>query len=143
MAEVLEHLIEDAAALLEVRRVLHASGILVLSVPFFHDRAEYHVRIHSPRSIRRLLDCVGFKTVSYVERGGLITFARTLHGLRQLLRGVINEAQFNRAVVGADLFLNQHFRWLLRRSRYYGCYLSARKIAAHDPRALNVYEFRH
>ena len=62
-AEVIEHLIEDVHGLREVRRVLKPTGTLRLTVPFFHDIPEYHVRIHSPKSIRRVLQAAGFAVV--------------------------------------------------------------------------------
>src|SRR5208282_5857715 len=68
--EVLEHLFHDFMALQEIRRVLRDDGVLVLSVPFYHDTGEYHVRVHTPKTIRRLLEGSGFGIVEFVERGG-------------------------------------------------------------------------
>ncbi len=143
MAEVLEHLIEDHSALLEARRVLHNTGFLVVSVPFYSDQAEYHVRIHSPQSIYRLLSCAGFEVVTYIERGGLISFPRLIHGLRYVLRNFISSEQISNTVIRIDLFLSQYLRWPLRHSPFYGCYLLACKSKTVDPRPLNVYKFQH
>ena len=143
MPEVLEHLIEDAPALAEVRRVLCDDGVLVVSVPFYDDEAEFHVRIHSPRSIRRLLHSAGFEVVAYIERGGLVSMPRLVHAARRLCRPLIKPDRFNQAVVRFDHFLARHFTWLLKRSRGYGCYLAARKGSVLDSRQLNVEEFRH
>ncbi len=72
MAEVLEHLFEDCAALTEVRRVLKEDGILVLTVPYFsntQDEPEFHVRIHTRRTIERLLAYCGFQIEDHFFRG--------------------------------------------------------------------------
>jgi len=68
--EVLEHLLEDFVTLQEIRRVLKKEGFLILSVPFYHDIPEHHVRVYTPRTIKRLLEGSGFKIVEYVEKGG-------------------------------------------------------------------------
>lgn len=143
MSEVLEHLVDDAAALAEARRVLYDDGLLVVSVPFYDDEAEFHVRIHSPRSIRRLLRCTGFEPVVHVVRGGLISWPRFVHAVRRLCRPVIRPERFNEGVVWIDHFLSRHCGWLLQRSRSYGCYMAARKVAPVDYKQANVNEFRH
>jgi SAM-dependent methyltransferase len=143
LAEVLEHLIDDAAALLSARRVLADDGRLVVTVPFYDDGAEFHVRIHSPASIRRLLSSCGFEIVEYYERGGLVAFARAIHASRKLASFVLAAERYNRLIIRADRWLARHARWLLRRSPGYGCYLWARKSSAIDYRSLNALEFGH
>jgi SAM-dependent methyltransferase len=143
MAEVLEHLIDDALALKEVRRVLHDSGRLIVTVPFFNDAPEYHVRIHSPASIRRLLNNNGFEITEYYERGGLITFPKLVHGIRKILKPVCGIETYNRLIIRIDRWLSRRASWLLRLSPFYGCYLSAKKSLAADYRTLNAYEFKH
>jgi len=143
MAEVLEHLIGDAAALAEARRVLRDDGLLVASVPFYDDKAEFHVRIHSPRTIRRLLRGSGFEPVAYIERGGLISYPRLVHAMRRALSPIIQPNRFNEGIVRIDHFLSRHGRRLLRRSSSYGCYVAARKAAPVDYKQVNVNEFRH
>jgi SAM-dependent methyltransferase len=71
VGEILEHLVLDANAVKEARRVLTKGGVLLATVPFAHDEPEYHVRIHSRRSIRRLLENSGFRVERLVERPGL------------------------------------------------------------------------
>jgi SAM-dependent methyltransferase len=143
LAEVLEHLIDDAPDLREVRRVLRDTGLLIVSVPFFNDAPEFHVRIHSPASIRRLLSNSGFELTQYYERGGLITFPRIVHGLRKILRSVIRIEKYNQSIINIDRLLSRKAGWLLRLSPYFGCYLSAKKSEMADYRALNTREFRH
>lgn len=69
MAEVIEHLWEDVAALKEIHRLLAPDGGLLLTVPFYHDIPEFHFRIHSPQTIRRLLAYCGFEVVEIAYRG--------------------------------------------------------------------------
>lgn len=70
MCEVIEHLFEDYFALQQIRNILKEDGYLILSVPFYHDKCEFHVRIHSPLTIKRLLEYSGFEIIEFVEKGG-------------------------------------------------------------------------
>ena len=76
MGEILEHLILDYQALKEARRVLLPTGNLIVTVPFLHDEPEYHIRVHTPASIARLLKSAGFTIADYLERPGLLPLAR-------------------------------------------------------------------
>lgn len=70
--EVLEHLWHDVSALNEIHRILNKNGILVITVPYLsnsQDVPEFHVRVHSPRTIRRLLENCGFKLKEHFCRG--------------------------------------------------------------------------
>lgn len=69
LAEVVEHLWEDMVALREIHRILCQGGKLLITVPFYHDEPEYHFRIHSPRTIRRLLEHAGFEIIKFSFRG--------------------------------------------------------------------------
>ena len=71
MGEILEHLVKDQLALNEARRVLTPSGRVIVTVPFLHDEPEYHIRVHTPKSIQRLLTNTGFSINCYLERPGL------------------------------------------------------------------------
>lgn len=70
MAEVIEHLFEDVEALREVRRVLTENGVLVITVPFGNDAPDYHVRVHTDKTISRLLRYGGFKVDRMIYKGG-------------------------------------------------------------------------
>ncbi|MFH1422120.1 MAG: methyltransferase domain-containing protein, partial [Planctomycetota bacterium] len=85
MGEILEHLIEDKQALTEINRILADDGILVVTVPLYNDKGEFHVRIHSPLSIKRLLAACGFSVEKVIYRGGLISFPGFLKKLRAVL----------------------------------------------------------
>ena len=138
MAEVLEHIWNDFDALREARRVLRDNGRLIVTVPFYHDVPEYHVRIHSPRTIHRLLAANGFQVTDYIERGGLITWPRLVHGLRKIVGAAVSKT-----VVRCDEWLGRRRSWLLRLSPGYGCYVAAVKSQAVDFEQMNVAEFRH
>jgi len=88
MNEVLEHLFWDLAALEEVYRVMKNNGVLVVSVPYMsniQDAPEHHVRIHSPRTMRRLLERAGFVIEEHFCRG----FCSRLIQLNPLIRTLI------------------------------------------------------
>jgi SAM-dependent methyltransferase len=154
MGEVLEHLIDDKSALTEARRILADNGVLIVTVPFYSDASEYHVRIHSLLSIRRLLAACGFSVEETIFRGGLISFASLLKKLRSLLyiisfpflprrefRRERFKESFCRTVAKFDMFLGKRCRFLLKFSRYRGCYILARKAQPMDFAAINVEEF--
>lgn len=71
IGEVLEHLKSDIKALSNIKRVLKDDGKLAVSVPFYNDWEDGHMRIHSPISARRLLLMAGFSIEDYIERPGL------------------------------------------------------------------------
>lgn len=149
MAEVIEHLIDDIAALWEIRRVLKDDGILALTVPFFHDDADYHVRVHSPLSIKRLLAACGFRVLEYVERGG--GFAELLHS-RWLFRMALHLSSFlvfsvsrrtvyepvNRVLAAVDEYFGRHEYSLWHRwSQHYGAMLKCCKGPVINYQAIN------
>jgi hypothetical protein len=76
MGEILEHVFEDVRALKEVRRILNDQGVLIVTVPYFDDKENYHVRIHSRRTIKRLIENCGFKVIKEITRGCLISFSK-------------------------------------------------------------------
>ncbi len=78
MGEVIEHLFEDVDALLDIKRVLRPSGILILTCPYFHETPEYHVRIYSAKTIRRLFKYTGWEITDNIKRGALFSKDRYL-----------------------------------------------------------------
>lgn len=75
LAEVIEHLFEDKNALEEIHRILKPEGTLIISVPYFsneQDAPEYHVRVHTQKTIRRLLEYVGFTIEDHFYRGMMV-----------------------------------------------------------------------
>lgn len=72
LAEVIEHLFEDYVALTEINRILKDDGTLVVTVPYFsnvQDEPEFHVRVHSHKTITRLLQHTGFAIEEHFYRG--------------------------------------------------------------------------
>lgn len=65
--DVIEHLDDDAAGLVEIRRVLKPGGILLLNVPAFmslwsgKDAANHHRRRYRRAPLRRLVESAGFR----------------------------------------------------------------------------------
>lgn len=64
---VLEHVLRDHDALLNIRAVLNNSGKLILRVPLYDDNEETHVRLYSKKILRRLLASSGYLICSYRE----------------------------------------------------------------------------
>jgi|GEM_PF-1984971 len=131
LAEVIEHLFEDHLALAEIHRILKKDGTLVITVPYFsnvQDEPEFHVRIHSRKTITRLLQHSGFVIIEHFFRGvmsrmpqknvlsKLITF-----GISKLLRTIFGQEKgsrfFRHLFFSAEKFLGSHAFFLpLQRS---------------------------
>lgn len=95
LREVLEHLWNDTRALSEVRRVLTDDGVVIIAVPFYDDANEFHVRIHSPKSLRKLAGACGFEPTLVVDRPGVITVPDWLNSALKLM-STISYAAFGR-----------------------------------------------
>ncbi len=105
-----------------------------MTVPFYHDKPEYHFRIHSPKTIRRLLEYAGFEIERWTYRGlairtpnWLVAFAALLLFPflgRDSLR-LLNEKiyVFHNILSGA--------KRLNRLTNGYGALIVARKISSH------------
>lgn len=161
LGEVLEHLFDDVSALKEIRRILKDDGLFILTIPFFNDIPEYHVRIYSPKTIQRLLEHCGFAIIRYIERGGLITYTKWLKKLRSLLklsckivlllRGLNKikdfkwdsrfKAKFNNVLAWIDFKLGEKRFFLLKKSKYYGCYITAEKGPFRSFKETNIEKF--
>lgn len=65
--DVIEHLEDDKAALLEIRRVLRSNGVALINVPAFQslwsgkDRANHHYRRYTAGTLRHALETCGFR----------------------------------------------------------------------------------
>ena len=134
MNEVLEHLVRDYQALNHLKRVLKDDGVLVMSVPFLHEAEPTHVRVHTRRSVERLLLCCGYTLDSVIERPGLGIWPRWVnwvnHGISILLF-----AGFGRTIYPITLPLlwkveywsGRHCLPWRRYSRCWGGYFAFRK----------------
>lgn len=97
MNEVLEHLFRDVDALQEVHRILTADGVLVITIPYFanvQDRDEYHVRVHSPRTVVRLLERCGFEVEEHFCRGFGTWIPQSALGIRGMLYASFKLVEF-------------------------------------------------
>jgi len=148
--EVLEHLFLDVAALEEVRRILKDNGVLVITLPYFSNRQdlpEFHVRVHSPRTIRRLLENCGFQLEDHFCRG----FSSSLPPLSKLTAALIRVLQkgaekfapmdpdravdfVNRNFLSLEKWLGSspYLTWFQRLFSTYGGIMSARKSSKKD-----------
>lgn len=148
IADVIEHLVEDHAALANIHRILRPEGKLILTVPFLHDVEATHIRVHTPASIHRLIEACGFSVEILVVRG-LVSldkrlFKRSIHLLNLvsyfLLRRTFYQPLF-RSLAELSWYVGQNYPALLRPTKYWGAYLSCRKGEKKDFRGLNVKEF--
>jgi SAM-dependent methyltransferase len=146
LGEVLEHLKYDVRALDNLRTVLMPSGLLIVSLPFFHDSEEGHMRIHSPKSGRRLLSMAGFKVVDYLERPGLMWWNSiqniVLHSICLLSWALLRKTAYKCeiALIGRFEWITGHLQWprIIRRlSTKYGGYYLCQKDIQFDHLSLN------
>jgi SAM-dependent methyltransferase len=146
IGEVLEHLKEDTRALNNISKVLKLNGIIVVSIPFYHDMEEGHMRIHSPISGRRLLSMGGFEVEDYLERPGIFWFRRGnyfLHGLNLISYTLFNKTIYSwlTNILGNFEWKFGHKLWLrpIRRiSKCFGGYYVCKKAECFDYLDLNI-----
>jgi len=143
IAEVLEHIWNDFGAVQEARRILKDNGKLIITVPFYNDDPDYHVRLHSPKITQRLLRANGFTPIDYIERGGLVSFPRVVHGIRKVLNLVGLGQAWNEWVIALDEQLGRHPTPFLRLSPGHGGFFVSIKGQSVDFEGLNVEAFRH
>lgn len=158
--EVLEHIYLDLQALKEVRRILKPAGTLIVTVPCSprQDRPNFHVRIHTPRTISRLLGAAGFQVESQFCRGAIShlpqlsnvvrAFILTMQGLVALsLKGPPSQAVFivNRPLEKLERWIGSHPQlvYLQRLSIAYGVMIKARPSVATDTKSVQVASFRN
>jgi len=156
LAEVLEHLFEDHAALREVRRILKDDGILVITVPYLsnrQDEAPYHVRAHSRRTIDRLLAYCGFRIQEHFYRGLVSRLPQRALTARccvllprlmlNLLFGAAGLRWYRRCCYGLERWMGSG-RLLCRIQKHFASYggiLKAVKAEPVDFAAIQVAEF--
>jgi SAM-dependent methyltransferase len=151
MAEVLEHLPQDYLALQRVREVVKDDGALILTVPYYNDATLSHVRVHSPESIKRLLQAAGWRITAYIERGGglcrLAGWFPLLMGLHaanlvaRMLRGRTFYQAINRRIAAFDFWLGSRPNSFHRFSILYGAFIQCAKARPVDWASLNAAEF--
>jgi SAM-dependent methyltransferase len=154
--EVIEHLKNDAHFLLEIRRILKDDGIFSISVPFLNDYRDFHIRIHTDLTIKRLLVVHGFKIEDFIYRGAFLflnnligfldgIFIKIAHLLLKknpvIMRLMINELFTKNILIPigrtkAGKFLSKYVR------SYYGGFIKATKSDFFDINKTNIIEFR-
>jgi SAM-dependent methyltransferase len=153
MAEVLEHLPEDYAALRRIRDLVQGDGSLILTIPYYHDAEPTHVRIHSPASINRLLQAAGWETVEYIEKGGglcqlaaWLPFRLSFHIANLIAFSFCRKTFYQRVnhyIAAFDFWLGRKRNSVHRWSRLYGAFIKCRKSSPLDCRAANVDAFEN
>lgn len=153
MAEVLEHLPEDFAALQRIREILKENGVLVLTVPYYNDSTPTHIRIHSPASVERLLQAAGWGVDGYVERGRVLSGVAGWAPLRlafhfaNLVSAILSGRTFylpvNSRIARFDLWLGRGRNSFLRWFDNYGAIIQCRKAQAIDWAAKNAADFEN
>jgi len=124
MGEIIEHVFEDTTALREVRRILKDDGRLILTIAYFDDKPDYHVRIHSRRTIIRLFENCGFKPIREISRGGLISFSK-IFALPSLFLSLFNESlriKYLMFISNLDIRLGNLNHNVFRFAKSYGGY---------------------
>lgn len=156
--EVLEHIYRDVDALGEIRRILKPDGTLIVTVPCSprQDRPEFHVRIHTPRTIVRLLNAAGFRVESQFCRGVISRLPQRSSSIRtmMLLIQVFAVRMCRYSPLQAALMVNSPLdrleRWmgghpalvhLQRLSIAYGVIIKARPAPRADARAVQLAAF--
>lgn len=144
--EVLEHLVRDATALGNMRRLLKDRGKLVVSFPYYTDWEEGHVRIHSPISAKVLLQVSGFRVEDRVERPGLLRpgrvnmAAHAISAISYRLRGKTAYKAITE-LGGRIEYHCGHIKWLRpfrKLSRHFGAYYLCTKGEVLDYVTLNA-----
>jgi len=151
MAEVIEHLFDDVAALESVRATLKEDGALILTVPFMNDEPEFHARVHTPKTVQRLLLHSGWRITDWETKGGGFAWLDTLLVLRLIkhavnylswrLAGRIWYEEVNARLAAIDRHWGSQKGRVHRLSPYYGVFLRAVKAERVDYKAINVEEF--
>ncbi len=146
LSEIIEHLLGDAGFLAEVRRVLKATGKMLVSVPYYNDWEPGHVRIYSPWSAQRLFEASGFRIENYRERPGMGIWPGriniVIHGLALLSYRLFGRTFYGFATAAAGRLEYRcgrlrNLRRMRRLSRHFGGYYLCSKAVAFDHVALN------
>jgi len=145
IGEVLEHLKRDADALDNISRILKQDGVLIVSVPFYNDWEDGHMRIHSPISIIRLLGMAGFQVKDYLERPG-IAWPIGVNAAQHVLSAIWLRLTGNtlypamRSIIRFFEWRCGHFLWLRpirKTSVHFGAYVMCIKNVQLDHIAVN------
>lgn len=143
MGDVIEHILEDVEALREVRRILKGDGKLIITIPYYDDFPEYHVRMHSEKTMKRLLQHSGFKINKIITRGGLISLSKIVV-IPSLILSKINSSKrisYLKKISEIDYSFGKKRRGIFKFSKSYGGYFLATKDKKIDFVDINRKEF--
>jgi SAM-dependent methyltransferase len=152
--EVIEHLYRDLDALREVHRIVRPGGVLVVSVPTSRrqDRPAWHLRIHTQRTLTRLLGAGGFTVTDEYFRGIVARLAATFIGhvtglaaqIVLVRGGETPEAAIHRVnepLARLERFIGSRVPILQRPWITYGLHVAAIPVDPIDTAAIQVSEF--
>jgi SAM-dependent methyltransferase len=146
VADVLEHVFDDRAALLNCRRVLKDDGVFVLNVPYGDDIGDHHVRVYTRSTLHRLLRSVGFDVEREVERGPIAHLDRYIgwralfHGFHLVRWWVSGNPHYERSLrrlVAVDWWFGSRRCAPTRFTKRHGAYIRAVKGSVVDYTAVN------
>lgn len=149
LCDVLEHLVDDFRALVNIRNHLAESGILYLTVPFRHDPEPTHVRAYTLITLERLLNCAGFIVSKKRLRPGpfevfpLMTIAMN-YGIALLMPSVNTGANVLARILDLEYKLNSRFANVVAKyvpSVQYGVVLEAIPSEQFDHLTTNMNKF--
>jgi hypothetical protein len=134
--------------------VLRPNGVLAVTVPYLHDTPDYHVRVHTPRTIRRLLERAGFRVQGQWSRGagpaiiqGSEVRRAVIYGLQALASVALGASpdraaqMVNGPIARIDRWIGMHAEWAQRSWRSYGGQIVARPAVQRDFVSVQIGEF--
>jgi len=143
LGDIIEHIFEDIQALKEVKRILKKNGKLILTVPYYDDAPEYHVRMHSQKTMERLLEHSEFKIEKIITRGGLISLSK-IFAIPSLILSKISfrgRVKYLEKISEFDYRIGRKGFKILKFSKSYGGYFLASKGSGKDFVEINRNEF--
>jgi len=152
VSDVLEHVFDDRAALVNCRRVLAPNGVLVLNVPYGDDIGDHHVRVYTRATLHRLLASTGFTVVREVERGPMAHLDRYLpwrlafHGFHLARFWLTGDPGYRRTLerlAAIDWWFGSRKIAPTKFSKRHGAYVQAAKSDEIDYAEINRELYRH
>jgi len=152
MGETLEHLRDDVKALRNIERILKKDGSLIVTVPFLHDKPEYHIRVHTRESCRRLLEVCGFEVLKIVERPAICRMPFWMNWLHHLIGwislricGLLTHHTLLPLWADIEYRIGQSYNPIRRFSKGFGGYYLCKKGSGKGPNyiSLNLKEFNN
>jgi SAM-dependent methyltransferase len=147
IGEVIEHLKYDARSLDNIMKVLKNNGVLIVTVPFFSDEQEDHLRIHSRITCSRLLELCGFEVLCIVERPAILRIPAWINWLHHLvgwlflkITGKLTHKFLLPVWADMEYKIGQRYNPIRKLSKVYGGYYLCKKrdTITYNYLALNI-----